>query len=716
MNHTGMGGQETDSAGGRSRFRGRRYTIAAVVVALGIGAAVTVPRALAGNGGGGAPLSHAWSQPVYLGAAPNTVSCVSRTFCVEATAAGNAATWDGTSWSETGIEGNKTEVSGVSCSSTTFCVAVDGAGNALTWSGGSWSAPVAISGAGNLTSVSCASSPTFCIVVDAGGNAAAWDGSSWTAATNIDPPGGLSSVSCVSAAFCVAVDSSKDGSHGNAVSWDGTSWSAPTNIDPGGGGLAGVSCSSTTFCVAVDGNGNVVMRTGTSWSAPAAQAGWGPGGAVSCSSSLFCTAVDYRSQAITWNGTSWSTPVKADPNGNGLTSVSCISSTFCAAADFASNGLIYAIGATTTLSSSRNPSATGQSVTYTAKVVPASGSVGPTGTVAFSDGSGVIASCAAQQLTLGQATCVVQYANKGINAITATYSGDANYAGSSSKTLQQTVFSVVTKVSLSPVPNTPGATATYSIHFTTSGSGALGPGDAITVAAAPGTALPAASADYAVSDSGANTDTVSSVSVSNAGGSSTPNQVRIVLAASGITAGDAVTVGIQGVVNPAVKSTSDHAAVSTSADQSGAQSTAYSIGTSVSGITVSASPNTHGATATYTISFTTSSSGALGAGSTITLLAPAGTSLPATVGDYIVSDTAAGTETVGAVVLSQGSGSTTNNDARITLSASGISALDGVTVTVSATVNPPKASTAYHLWLLTSADANQTPSAAYTIS
>jgi hypothetical protein len=40
-----------------------------------------------------------WSVPVYLGAAPNAVSCTSSSYCVEASAFGGASTWNGTSWS-----------------------------------------------------------------------------------------------------------------------------------------------------------------------------------------------------------------------------------------------------------------------------------------------------------------------------------------------------------------------------------------------------------------------------------------------------------------------------------------------------------------------------------------------------------------------------------------------------------------------------------------
>jgi hypothetical protein len=68
-----------------------------------------------------------------VGTNPNAVSCTSSTFCVEAGANGNAATWNGTSWTSPGIfiDGSK-NLSAVSCSSSTFCVAVDYDGKAFT--------------------------------------------------------------------------------------------------------------------------------------------------------------------------------------------------------------------------------------------------------------------------------------------------------------------------------------------------------------------------------------------------------------------------------------------------------------------------------------------------------------------------------------------------------------------------------------------------------
>jgi len=99
---------------------------------------------------------------------------------------------------------------------------------------------------------------------------------------------------------------------------------------------------------------------------------------------------------------------------------------------------------TTTVTSSLNPSGLGQSVTFTATVTPTDG----LGTVEFKNGLVDITGCAAQALTLVgasyQATCTTSSLPLGLNSITAIYSGDVLYAGSTSTALSQNVLTVTT--------------------------------------------------------------------------------------------------------------------------------------------------------------------------------------------------------------------------------------------------------------------------------
>jgi hypothetical protein len=107
----------------------------------------------------------------------------------------------------------------------------------------------------------------------------------------------------------------------------------------------------------------------------------------------------------------------------------------------------------------------GAPVTYTATVAPLPPGAGtPTGSVAFSDSSGPIAGCAAEPLSLGApdtATCTTEHERPtGVDEVTATYSGDANYAGSSGTTTEN-------------VDEAPAITSAESAAFTVGSEGSF---------------------------------------------------------------------------------------------------------------------------------------------------------------------------------------------------------------------------------------------------
>ncbi|MGP8008490.1 MAG: Ig-like domain repeat protein, partial [Acidimicrobiales bacterium] len=134
---------------------------------------------------------------------------------------------------------------------------------------------------------------------------------------------------------------------------------------------------------------------------------------------------------------------------------------------------------TTTLTSSSNPSVTGQTVTYSATAAPtaASGTVVPTGNIEFLDGSTPIAACGGATGVAvnasGVATCPVAYATIGTHSITAVYLGDTNYTGSTSTALTQTVnkASTTTTVTSSVNPSVVDQAVTYTATAAPSGSG-----------------------------------------------------------------------------------------------------------------------------------------------------------------------------------------------------------------------------------------------------
>jgi Bacterial Ig-like domain (group 3)/FG-GAP-like repeat len=86
---------------------------------------------------------------------------------------------------------------------------------------------------------------------------------------------------------------------------------------------------------------------------------------------------------------------------------------------------------TTTIKSSRNPSAQGQSVTFTAKVITPTGNAG--GTVTFKTGTASFGSVALQG---GTARIATNKLPRGSNTITATYDGTDNIVGSAASLTQ----------------------------------------------------------------------------------------------------------------------------------------------------------------------------------------------------------------------------------------------------------------------------------------
>ena len=108
-------------------------------------------------------------------------------------------------------------------------------------------------------------------------------------------------------------------------------------------------------------------------------------------------------------------------------------------------------GTTSSVTSSANPSVSGQAVTFTATIAPVSpGSGTPTGEVAFDDGSKVLGTVS---LTNGTASFTTSSLAVGTHSIKAVYAGDTNFKASTSAVLKQVVNSssnVVVAVTIAP--------------------------------------------------------------------------------------------------------------------------------------------------------------------------------------------------------------------------------------------------------------------------
>jgi hypothetical protein len=120
----------------------------------------------------------------------------------------------------------------------------------------------------------------------------------------------------------------------------------------------------------------------------------------------------------------------------------------------------------TAVASSNNPSIIGTAVTLTASVTsPVTGTL--TGTVTFQDGASALGT---GTLSGGTATFTTSGLTAGTHSITAVYSGDANFAGSTSPALMQTVNKMgdSTSVASSNNPSIFGSALTFTATVTSS--------------------------------------------------------------------------------------------------------------------------------------------------------------------------------------------------------------------------------------------------------
>jgi Bacterial Ig-like domain (group 3)/FG-GAP-like repeat len=150
----------------------------------------------------------------------------------------------------------------------------------------------------------------------------------------------------------------------------------------------------------------------------------------------FQTAVNFPSGGIV---PSWL--AVADINGDGKPDV--VVSLYSGLVSVLLNNTGLSSASTTTLNSSLNPSAYGQSVKFSSKVSSAAGT--PTGTVIFYDGTNLLGSAT---LASGRAAIAVSSLAAASHLITAAYQGSSSFNASASSAHRQTVKTVTTTTSL----------------------------------------------------------------------------------------------------------------------------------------------------------------------------------------------------------------------------------------------------------------------------
>lgn len=121
---------------------------------------------------------------------------------------------------------------------------------------------------------------------------------------------------------------------------------------------------------------------------------------------------------------------------------------------------------TTTVTSNRNPSTFGQSVTFTARVTPGPGTaLVPGGTVQFMDGVNPIGTPITLNF-LGRAGFTINTLPAASHAVTVVYSGDAFFLGSTSPAITQVVNKATAGVSLTTAPRTGNGRVGEAMTFT----------------------------------------------------------------------------------------------------------------------------------------------------------------------------------------------------------------------------------------------------------
>ncbi len=186
-----------------------------------------------------------------------------------------------------------------------------------------------------------------------------------------------------------------------------------------------------------------------------------------------------------------------------------------------------------------------------------------------------------------------------------------------------TLGSGITGLSATVTPALGGTVAEYRLSFAVSTTGALTGGtDKITVGFPAGFVLPASISSGSVKVN----NMPASAAVS---GQNLVITVPVSVAASGSVSVDITTAA--GIRNGPGSGSGYQLTVTTSADQLPVQSNSFVVTASVaSGVSVAVVPAVKGATAAYTVTFTTGAGGTLSAGDTVSLFLPYGFMIPST--------------------------------------------------------------------------------------
>lgn len=208
------------------------------------------------------------------------------------------------------------------------------------------------------------------------------------------------------------------------------------------GFLASPLLTATTTTLAASQTSSVYGEP-SSFTATVSSSGGAPANGESV---LFMNGTTQLGSATLSSGTASFTTTELPVGTDSVTAVYSGDTTLAGSTSTAVSQAVAKASSTTTLTSSPNPSGVGQSVSLTATV---SGQFGgtATGTVTFSNGTTTLGSA---PLSGNQAVYTSAALAQGTDSISAVYSGDANFSGSTSNTLSQSVDVPDFTIALSP--------------------------------------------------------------------------------------------------------------------------------------------------------------------------------------------------------------------------------------------------------------------------
>ncbi len=185
---------------------------------------------------------------------------------------------------------------------------------------------------------------------------------------------------------------------------------------------------------------------------------------------LFDFSVVLATMTLT-SGSAKYTTSKLPPGANSITAVYEGDSNDSGSTSAPVNQFVLA-ATTITLTSSLNPSAYGQAVTFTAAVTSSIGSPPDGETITFKQGATVLGT---GTLSGGTATLSKSTLGVGTKSVTAAYGGDSKFAGSKSNTMNQVVNKARTTTTLvsSQNPSNVGQSVTFTASVTPQFSGTV---------------------------------------------------------------------------------------------------------------------------------------------------------------------------------------------------------------------------------------------------